>query len=57
MILEVEGYAVSHYAEAYDSYVLFYQCCQLLPEFIMKIGDGEDRVALTGFLVSGNTVQ
>jgi len=57
MILEVEGYTVSHYAKAYDSYVLFYQCGQLLPEFIMKISVGEDRVALSGFLVSGNTVQ
>jgi hypothetical protein len=57
MIVEVEGYAVPHYAEAYDSYVLFYQRCQQPREFIKKISAREDRVALNDFLVSGNTVQ
>jgi len=58
MIVEVKGYTVSHYAEADDSDVLFYQRYQQrLLEFIKKIGAKEDRVTLSGFLVSCNTVQ
>jgi len=58
MIVEVEGYTMSHYAEADDSYVLFYQRCQRpVLEFINKISAREDRVDLSGSFVSGNTVQ
>jgi len=57
MIVEVEGYTMPHYAEAYDSDVLFYQRRKQPLEFIKKISAREDRIALNDFLVSGNTIQ
>ena len=58
MIVEIEGYTMSHYAEADDSNVLFYQLCQQpFLEFINRMSAREDCIDLSGFLVSGNTIQ